>query len=52
LPHRRQRKIEHKKKLDEARSKKDKGKGKEFSQPESSSYKGDKKKFFDKGQLR
>jgi hypothetical protein len=41
----RQRKIEHEKKLDEVRSKKDKGKGKDFSKPESSNHKGDRKKL-------
>jgi hypothetical protein len=45
-----QREIEYKKKLDEARSKKDKGKGKDSSKPESSNYKGDRKKSYDKGQ--
>jgi hypothetical protein len=46
----RQREIEHEKNLDEARSKKDKGKGKEISKPESSSHRGDRKKPYDKGQ--
>jgi hypothetical protein len=37
----RQREIEHEKKLDEAQSKIDKGKGKDSSKPESSNHKGD-----------
>jgi hypothetical protein len=46
----RQREIEHEKKLDEAWSKKDKGKGKDSSKPESSNHKGDRKKLYDKEQ--
>jgi hypothetical protein len=46
----RQREIEHEKKLDEAQSKKDKGKGKDSSKPESSNHKGDRKKQYDKEQ--
>jgi hypothetical protein len=46
----RQWEIEHVKKLDKARSKKDKGKGKNSSKPESSNHKGDRKKPYDKGQ--
>jgi hypothetical protein len=46
----RQRKIEHEKKLDEAQSKKDKGKGKDSFNPESSNHKSDRKKPYDKGQ--
>jgi hypothetical protein len=45
-----QREIEHKKKLDKARSKKDKGKGKDSSKPKSSNHKGDRKKHHDKRQ--
>jgi hypothetical protein len=45
-----QREIEHKKNLDEAQSKKDKGKQKEISTPESSSHRGDRKTYCDKGQ--
>jgi hypothetical protein len=46
----RQREIEYKKDLDEAQSKKDKGKGKEISKPKSSSHRGDQKKPYDKEQ--
>jgi hypothetical protein len=46
----REREIEHEKKLDEAQSKKDEGKGKEISKPGSSSHRGDRKKPYDKGQ--
>jgi hypothetical protein len=46
----RQREIRHETTLDEARSKKDKGKGKEISMPKFSSYRSDRKKPFDKGQ--
>jgi Mg-chelatase subunit ChlI len=46
----RRREIEHEKKLDEAWSKTDKGKGKNSSKPESSNHKGDSKKPYDKGQ--
>jgi hypothetical protein len=45
----RQRKIDHEKKLDETQSKKDKGKGKEISKPESSSHREDQKKPYDEG---
>jgi hypothetical protein len=40
----RSREIEHEQKLDEARSKNDKGKGKNSSKPESSNHKGHRKK--------
>jgi N-acetylmuramoyl-L-alanine amidase CwlA len=46
----RQREIEDEKKLDEAQSKKPKGKGKDSSKPESSNHKGDRKKPYDQGQ--
>jgi hypothetical protein len=46
----RQREIEHEKKLDKARSKKDKGKGKNFSKHKSSNHKGDRKKPYDNRQ--
>jgi hypothetical protein len=42
-----QREIEHEKKLDEAGSKKDKGKGKDSSKPKSLNHKGDRKKPYD-----
>jgi hypothetical protein len=45
----RQREIEYEKKLDETWSKKDRCKGKEISKPESSSYRGNRKKSYDKG---
>jgi hypothetical protein len=46
----RHREIEHEKKLDEAQSKKDKGKGKDSSKPESSNHKGGRKTGHDKQQ--
>jgi hypothetical protein len=46
----RQSEIKHEKKLDEAQSKKDKGKGKDSSKLKSSNHKGDRKKPYDKGQ--
>jgi hypothetical protein len=46
----RQREIEYEKKLDKARSKTDKDKGKDSSKPESSNHKGHRKKLYDKGQ--
>jgi hypothetical protein len=46
----RHREIEHKKKLDETQSKKDKGRGKDSSMPESLNHKSDRKKPYDKGQ--
>jgi hypothetical protein len=46
----RQREIENEKKLDEARSKKDKDKGKEISKPKSSSHRGNRKKPYDNRQ--
>jgi hypothetical protein len=46
----RQREIEHVKKLNKAGSKKDKGKEKEFSKPESSSQKENRKIPYDKRQ--
>jgi hypothetical protein len=45
-----QREIEHKKKLDEAWSKKDKGKGIESSKPELWNHIGDRTKPYNKGQ--
>jgi hypothetical protein len=46
----RQREIEHEKKLDEARIKKDNDKRKDSSKPESSNHRGNRKKPYDKGQ--
>jgi hypothetical protein len=46
----RQREIEYMTKLDEAQSKKDNGKGKDSSKPESLNHKGDRKKPYNKGQ--
>jgi hypothetical protein len=43
----RQREIEHEKKLDKARSKTDKGQGKNSSKPESLYHKGDRKISYD-----
>jgi hypothetical protein len=46
----RQREIEHEKKLDESWSKNDQGRGQDSSKPESSNYKGNRKKPYDNGQ--
>jgi hypothetical protein len=46
----RQREIEHETKLDEAQSKKNKGKRKEISKPESSIHRRNREKPYDKGQ--
>jgi hypothetical protein len=43
------REIEYEKKLDEAWSKTDKGKGMDSCQPQSSNHKGNRKKLYDKG---
>jgi hypothetical protein len=48
----RQTEIEHGMKLHEARCKKDNGKTKEMSKPESSSQRGDQKKLDNKGQMK
>jgi hypothetical protein len=44
----RHREIEHEKKIDEARSNKDKGKGKDSSKLESLNHNGNRKKPYDK----
>jgi hypothetical protein len=46
----RQRELKHEKKLDQARSKNDKAKGKEISKPKSSTNRVDQKNPYDKGQ--
>jgi hypothetical protein len=48
----RQREIEHEKKLDEAWSKTDKGKGKYSSKPKFLNCKGNRKKHYDKRQMK